>query len=472
MEPRFAVRKKQLVRDAQIRPKVYRELLDRLPEFLEPFARCLVRSEPRAHLRAYLEGLMSDLERKNVESIAYLHDEDRRPLQHFIGESHWDPEPMLAEQTRQVGVELGEPDGVIVLDPSGCEKDGPESVGVERQWLGRFGKVDNGQVGVYLGYVSRRGHALCDVRLYLPKSWAGDRKRRKKCGVPKAVRFRTKPQLAQEMLAKRGSLLPHEWVAGDDEMGRNLEFRASLREQGERYLLAVPSNTKLRDGEAPPPEWNGHGAKPKSPWINVRSWCAARPPSDWVRIDVRDGEKGPLVVEAVKCRVQAHDEKGHVGPEELLFVTRVRESKGWKLDYYLSNAPAETDLAELARVAKAEHRIEDALKRAKSEAGMADYEVRTWLGWHHHQALSLLATWFLTRETQRGEKMGAGDHGSADSFLDGHAVARTLEQGASWLGTPSHQAPSDTKRTGICGSSHCSQLVARPEKRAAEVTQE
>jgi SRSO17 transposase len=240
------------------------------------------------------------------------------------------------------------------------------------------------------------------------------------------------------MLMERGSVLPHGWVAGDDEMGRSSAFRAWLRERGERYLLAVPSNTRMRDLEAAAPEWSGHGAKPKSSWTSVSKWSGALRPSDWVRIDVRDGEKGPLVVEAVKCRVQAHEENRLVGPEELLLVTRVRESKGWKLDFYLSNAPAETELAELVRVAKAEHRIEDALKRAKSESGLADYEVRTWQGWHHHQALSLIATWFLTREARRGEKMDAGDHRAADSFVGGNVVASGAGPSASRVGASCH----------------------------------
>jgi SRSO17 transposase len=344
---------------------------------------------------------------------------------------------MLEELTRQVGAELGENDGVIVIDPSGFEKEGRESVGVARQWLGRFGKVDNGQVGVYLSYVSRKGHALCDVRLYLPKEWVQDRARRRKCGVPRDVRFGTRHELAEAMLTECGSVLPHGWVAGDDEMGRSSEFRAWLHERGERYLLSVPSNTRVRDLAAAP-EWSGRGPKLKSPWTVVSRWNAARPASDWVRVDVRDGEKGPLVVEGVTCRVQTHNVTGRVGPEELLLVTRVRESKGWKLDFYLSNAAADTDLAELVRVAKAEHRIEDALNRAKSESGLADYEVRTWIGWHHHQVLSLIATWFLTREARRGEKMDAGDHRAADSFADGHALTSGAGPSAPRLGVSSH----------------------------------
>lgn len=413
MKRRFEVRKKELVAGAQIKPQVYEGLLERLPGFLEPYLACVGRREQKEHLRTYLQGLLSDAERKNVEAIAYLHDQDRQELQHFIGGSRWAYAPMLDELTREVGKELGEADGVIVIDPSGFEKDGKDSVGVQRQWLGRLGKVDNGQVGVYLGYASRKGHALCDVRLYLPKEWARDRARRRKSGVPKTVRFHTRQELAEAMLLERGALLPHRWVAGDAEMGRCSRFRAWLRERGEQYLLAVPSNTSIRDLEAGAPPWSGQGAKPKAAWTAVKDWLQYVPSEAWTRIDVRDGEKGPLVVEAVNCRVQAREEKRHVGPEEVLFVTRVKESAGWKIDYYLSNAPAQTPWEEWARVAKAEHRIEDCLKRAKSEAGLADYEVRTWIGWQHHQTLSLIATWFLTAQTRRGEKVDASDHGAA-----------------------------------------------------------
>lgn len=423
MSPRFEQRRKQVLEDAQIKPQVYRGAIERLPEFLEPYLERLGRREQKEHLREYVQGLLSDAERKNVETIAYLHDQECNNLQRFIGESEWAYQPMLNELTRQVGQELGEADGVIVFDPSGFEKDGKKSVGVQRQWLGRLGKVDNGQVGVYLGYASRQGHALCNVRLYLPEEWAQDRTRRRQCGVPQEVRFQTKHELAEAMLLECGLILPHQWIAGDDEMGRSTRFRLWLREHGERYLLAVPSNTSVRDLDAAAPAWSGHGAKPKSPWMSVRSWLEQIPVAMWKRIYVRDGEKGPLEVEAVKCRVQAREEQRHVGPEELLFVTRVKESDGWKIDYYLSNASAETSLEELARVAKAEHRIEECFKCAKSEAGLGDYEVRTWIGWHHHQTLSLIGSWFLTLELRRGKKMDPCAHSSADSRLDRAAVA-------------------------------------------------
>ena len=138
---------------------------------------------------------------------------------------------------------MGEPDGVLVFDPSSFAKKGTESVGVQRQWCGRLGKVENCQVGVYLGYVSREDHALVDFRLYLPREWTGDRKRMNKAGVPKDVRFRTRHELALDMMDEQGDLLPHPWIAGDDEMGRSSWFRQELRSRGESYLLAVPSNT-------------------------------------------------------------------------------------------------------------------------------------------------------------------------------------------------------------------------------------
>src|SRR5262249_31167319 len=185
--------------------------LERPAEFARPSAECLARGEQRDHARTYLAGLISDLKHKTAESIAYRHDQERHGLQHFVGSSTWDHRPLLRELARQVGHELGTPDGVIVFDPSGFPKKGGASVGVQPQWSERMGKVDTGQVGVFMAYASSREHALVDVRLYLPKSWAKDRARRKRCGIPKAVRYRTRHDLALEMLAETGPLLPHGW---------------------------------------------------------------------------------------------------------------------------------------------------------------------------------------------------------------------------------------------------------------------
>jgi len=209
-----------------------------------------------------------------------------------------------------------------------------------------------------------------------------------------------------EMLDEHGHVLPHAWVAGDGEMGRSTRFRRDLTDRNEQYLLAVPSNTTIRDLEDEPPKSANRGRKRKVPFRQVRKSKDA-----WTRMKVRDGDKEPLSVEIVSRRVQARTENRHVGPEETLVVIRYREESGTiKHDYYLSNASAKTPLKEFARVAKEEHRIEESIKRAKSEAGLADYQVRNWLGWHHHQVLSLLAVWFLVLEARRGKKMDTCYH--------------------------------------------------------------
>jgi SRSO17 transposase len=435
MERRYEIRKREILQDTEIKPQVTDGMLKRLEQFAEPFVAAFVRRDSKANIQMYLGGLLSDAERKNVESIAYRYDRQRGGLQYFIGQSSWSHHPLQQELARQVGKGLGQDDGVIGFDPSGFEKCGTESVGVQRQWLGRLGKVDNGQVGVYMAYASRKEYALVDERLYLPKSWANDKKRRKKCGVPKEIRYQTRHELALDMLEGNRELLPHQWITGDDEMGRSSGFRRDLRGLGEQYLLAVPSDTGIRDLEITPPAYSGRGAPAKQPFMRVDCWCAALAEKDWTRVDVRDGEKGPLVTELVKRRVLARTERGKEGgAEELLVVTRTRESNGtMKYDYYLSNAPAQISLDELARVVKAGHRIEDCFKRAKSEAGLADYEVRTWMGWHHHQILSLIALWFLILETRRGKKVYASVDGPTGSHAVGRPVASRLQSHCSWM---------------------------------------
>src|SRR3954452_20881695 len=190
MERRFRLRLDELLEDAEVQPGLLRGVLPRLETFLESFVASLSRAELRHNAPHYIQRLLSDLDGKNAEPIAYLHDQERQALQKFLGQSPWEHSPLLDELVRQVGIELGESDGILVLDPSAFPKKGTESVGVQRQWCGRLGKKDNCQVGIYLGYVSRREHALVDMRLYLPREWAGDRRRRRKAGIPKGERFR------------------------------------------------------------------------------------------------------------------------------------------------------------------------------------------------------------------------------------------------------------------------------------------
>jgi SRSO17 transposase len=424
MEPRFRIRLDELLNDTQIPASLLRGLIPRLHTFLQPFLRTLLTPEQQTNATHYVQGLLSDLKGKDVESIAYLHDRERQGLQKFIGQSPWDYQPLLSELVRQVAAELGDADGVLVFDPSAFAKKGTESVGVQRQWCGRLGKIDNCQVGLYLGYVSPREHALVDVRLYLPKEWAYRKRRRHKAGVPADVRFRTRHQLALEMLDQRGPMLPHAWISGDDEMGRSSWFREQLRQRQECYLLAVPSNTAVRDLTLPEPAYAGRGRRRVVPFQRVDRWCAAVAETAWQTVEVREGERGPVVVQAVWTLVQAR-EAGHPSAvAETLVVFRERQGDGtWKHDYLLSNAALDTPVSEFARVFKAQHRIEECLQRAKGEAGLADYQVRTWEGWHHHQTLSLLATWFLTQETRRGKNPDTGADGAAGAV----AVSRAVE---------------------------------------------
>jgi SRSO17 transposase len=402
MERRFAVRYDELMAEAEVKPEVLEGVLQRLDEFIKPFAIGLKHDAQRQHATEYVVGLVSNVKRKNIESIAYLHQQDRQPMQKFIGQKPWEGEPMIDELVRQVAASIGRDDGVLVIDPSGVLKQGKASVGVARQWCGRAGKVDNCQVGVYMAYVARDEHALVDARLYLPKEWTKDKSRCRRAGIPKEIKFRTRHELTLEMIRKHRAALPHAWVTGDDEMGRNGGFRDELRTMNEQYLLAVPSNTLIRDVDAVPPLYGGSGAPPKVPYQRADQWMKSV--KQWIRIEVRPGEKGPLAVEAVKVRVQTKRGRRN-GPEEVLVIFRERQGrKVVKHDYALSNAPFETPLREFARVLNAEHRVEECLRRAKSESGLAQYQVRTWRGWHHHQTLTLIATWFLTQEKRRGEK--------------------------------------------------------------------
>ena len=401
---RFDARLREMLAQAEVAPDLIDGFLSRLETFVQPFSASLTGPQQERHTIEYLTGLLSKLGRKTGEGIAYLLDQERQGIQKFIGQVPWEDAPLLTTLATQVGRDLGESDGVIVFDPSAFAKKGTKSAGVARQWCGRLGKVENCQVGIYMAYVSRIGHVLVNTRLYLPEEWAADRSRRKAAGVPKAVKFRTRHELALEMLDGHGSVLPHAWVAGDDEMGRPASFRRELAGRGERYLLAVPSNTLVRDVEAAPPEYSGRGRHPMNPFVGVDRWCGAVADADWTTVDVRDGEKGPLRVEVVKRRVQARTPTGGTGPEELLLITRELQADGkFKHDYYLSNASHDISLKELARVTKAAHRVEECFRRAKSEAGLGDYQVRNWVAWHHHQTLALLAAWFLDQETRRGK---------------------------------------------------------------------
>jgi SRSO17 transposase len=373
----------------------------------------------------YLAGLLSHLDRKNAEKIAAFVDVERLVIQAFIGTTPWDHRPLIQVLVGQVGDQLGEPDGVLAFDPSSFPKRGMHAVGVKRQWCSHRGKVDNCQVGVFMGYVSRHDHAVLDFRLSLPEEWARDEQRRQACHVPEAVSYRTRHAQCLEMLDLWGEQVPHGWVTGDDELGRHTRFRHALRERGERSVLGVPCTTTVRDLEAPLPAYHGRGRRPKAPRHSVSAWRHALAPDGWTRWTVRDGEKGPVEIELVTRRVQTRLERKRTGPHEWLVVTRRpltdegalagksspeahdQDARSGYRDYLTPPGVAKEDLEEpslmeLARVITAGTCIEASFQRGKSEVGMDEYQGRTWEGWHHHMALTLIAVWFLISETHRG----------------------------------------------------------------------
>src|SRR5712664_380684 len=372
----WAQRREEVLRDCLVSPDVFTQIVDRLGEFVVPYQHVLETEASQRNVHLYLQGLLSHLPGKNAEDIATFVDIERQVMQAFMGTAPWDHRPLIHVLVDAVAERLGEPDGIIAFDPSSFPKRGTHAVGVKRQWCSHRGKVDNCQVGVFMGYVSHHDHAVLDFRLSLPEEWARDEPRRQACHVPPEVRYHTRHEQCLAMLDAWGDQVPHGWVSGDDELGRHTRFRHDLRERGERSVLGVPCTTTMRDLEAPLPAYAGRGRRPKAPWHSVTQWRQSLHPPAWRRLTVRDGEKGPGEIEMVKRRVQTRLERKRTGPEEWLVVTRrpLADERRWEAQasrdatdrdtryryhYYLTptqppeSALKEPSLAELARVIKA-----------------------------------------------------------------------------------------------------------------------
>ena len=246
-------------------------------------------------------------------------------------------------------------------------------------------------MGEFLCYAAGGSVTLVDAELYLPKSWAEDAERRKKCHIPKEVEFQTGWQLAAKMVDQRGPFLPHKWVVGDENYGRPTEFRDLLHERGEHYLLEVPAKAKVKLAR-------GGG------WTRADLWAKQLPRKAWETFTVRDGEKGPIVVKAAKVRVYTAREAvdSNERPEVLLVVRNERERKTWT---YLGS-DIRASLGEMVRVGSCRHGVEQALEMAKGDVGLDEYEVRSWIGWHHHMTLTLIALWILVQEQRWLKKRG------------------------------------------------------------------
>src|SRR5919197_4002207 len=409
----WAQRREEILSDGLVSPDVFTQMVDRLAEFVVPYQHVLKTEASQRNVHLYLQGLLSHVPGKNAEDIATLINVERQVIQDFIGTAPWDHRPLVTVLVGQVAERFGEPDGIIAFDPSSFPKRGTHSVGVKRQWCGHRGKVDNCQVGVFMGYVCEHDHALLDFRLFLPEEWARDEQRRQACHVPLAIRSQTRQEQCLEMLDAWGAQVPHGWVTGDDELGRHTWFRSALRQRGERYVLGVPCTTTIRDLEAPLPAYVGRGRPPKAPWQSVTQWRQSLDAEAWTHLTVRDGEKGPVEIEMVRRRVQTRLERKCTGPEEWLVVTRrpLSDDRLWesrasrdaadqdtryRYQYYLTptdgceGAFKEPSLEELARVIKAGACIEASFKRGKGEVGMDEYQGRTWQGWHQNMPLSLI----------------------------------------------------------------------------------
>ena len=340
------------------------------------------RRESRQRALAYLQGLLGPVERKNGWQLAeYAGDATPDGVQRLLATYRWDADGVRDDLREYVVEHLGDPEAVLVVDETGFLKQGSKSVGVQRQYSGTAGKVDNCQIGVFLAYGSRRGRTFLDRELYLPQTWAGDGERRREAGVPEGVAFHTKGQLARVMIARAlAAGVPFGWVAGDTVYGNDRRLRRWLEERELPYVLAVKNNEPLcaatEGGSAP---------------VAARRLAQSIPDDQWQRLSAGEGSKGPRLYDwgRVSIGPRPEQDQGHW----LLVRRNITDPED--MAYYVCFGAAEVALTELVRVAGTRWIIEDAFKEAKQEVGLDEYEVRRWTGWYRHITLALLVHAFL-----------------------------------------------------------------------------
>ena len=393
--------------DTTVTANDIKPMIENLAAFMPRYTEHLYDRRQVPHADTYIRGLLSDLERKTITPIADRAElPDPRPLQRFVGEGRFDDALLIAELQSHVAEEIGDPAGILVGDPSCFEKKGEDSVGVQRQWNGRRGKVDNCQKGCFLGYLSPGGTALIDRRLYLPQSWADNSEAREKCHVPPNATFRTAPELTMDMIDEVS--VPYLWFVADEEFGRPPAFRAGLRERNKLYAIEVPSNMHVR-----PVRRGRKGQTLLGTEQRVRDLLRSLKPGSWNRVFVKAGTKEPIYVQAADIDVMTKaDGSATCDIEERLTVVRILGPKV-EYKYVISNTKrSAVCIGAVVRAMLARHLVEEAFERAKGEAGLAHYEVRSWVGWHHHITLAFLAAWFLELERRRFRDSGAHDHGA------------------------------------------------------------
>jgi SRSO17 transposase len=397
--------------------KQLRQLKPEMNTFLKRYAPLFGRDENHEHARRFINGLLAGggQDRRNVENIAEIVEGGVvRTLQKFVAQGAWEDAAVLKEVRAHVAETLGDAKGTINVDETGFPKKGKKSVGVKRQYSGTLGRVDNCQIGVFANYYSSQGHTFIDRRIYLPEEWSQDRPRRREAGVPENVVFRTKPELGLEIVRTAASEgVPFQWVGGDCVYGDSPTFVQGVRELGKWYVLDVSSEAHvwLQQPEVSKPGPRGGRGQPKTKPISVAEAAAQLSPSAFRRIIVSEGSQGAIVYEYAELTVWFSEEGYPTEDSERLLVRRTL-SQGAEIKYHRSNAPAKVTLQRVAEQRACRWSVEEDIKACKGQCGLAEYETRGWVGWHHHTALSMLALLFLVVQKLRMGKKRATDDGS------------------------------------------------------------
>jgi SRSO17 transposase len=363
---------------------------------LEELAKRMVDCFPQTQLWqravAYLQGLLGSARRKNSWQLAEaLGESSPDPMQYFLRAARWDADRVRDVVREYVVDTLGDPQGILVLDETGFVKKGTHSVGVHRQYSGTAGRIENCQIGVFLGYTSRHGHALIDRILYLPHIWADDPERCWRAGVPPEVRFTTKPKMGHEMLERAFAAgVPCAWVVADTVYGEDHLIRRCAEQHGRGYVLAVTCKHVLGQRR-------------------VDEWLADLTDLDWHRLSAGTGAKGPRLYD---WAVLPYTGAAPGWSCRLLFRRSLENPT--EISFYLTHAPQGTRLETLVQVAGSRWTIEQCFEDAKQEVGLDDYEVRTWPSWHRHITLAMMAFAYLAalHRAAIGGRAGPHDRGS------------------------------------------------------------
>jgi SRSO17 transposase len=385
------------------------DFTDELRAFHQNFADCFSRSEPRENFFRYMTGQFSELERKSIEPVA-LHIEggNVRALQRFVSDVVWNQELVLTKYHQMVNEDLGDSEAALIFDETSFPKKGNESVGVARQYCGTLGKIDNCQVGVFAAYASPHGYVLLDKRLFIPERWFSDpfSEKKEKCEIPEEVSFKTKPQLAAEMLQEiaRNRILPFKYILADSIYGNSPDFiNAAQQIVGATYFVAICSETLcwLRPPGVEKKKYKARGEirtkrlllEKKDP-VKVSDFAKSLNSFYWYKRTVSEGAKGPISYEFTKRRITLYED-GLPGKEVWLIVRRRLVNNKLEYSYFISNAPTSTRLNRFVWLSGLRWAIEQCFEETKSELGLDHYEVRKFRGWHQHMLTCILAHFFL-----------------------------------------------------------------------------